>query len=64
MDERAEVLSVRARKLVWGGIAWFFTAGALLRASYGDVAFPAVLGVFALGAFTLKWMTGKWWAEL
>lgn len=59
-----EVLSVRTRKLIFGGFGWVFTAVAVLRITFGDVLFPLVFGFFAAIAFTLQWMTGRWWAEL
>lgn len=63
-DNDPEVLSVRTRRLIFGGFGWIFTAAALLRVSYGDVLMPLFFGLFAAAAFTLRWMSGKWWAEL
>ncbi len=62
--EDPDVLSVRARRLIFGAFGLVFTAAAVLRASYGDVLLPVFFGTFALAAFTLRWMSGKWWAEL
>ncbi|MGI9666216.1 MAG: hypothetical protein ACR2N2_03825 [Acidimicrobiia bacterium] len=59
-----EFLSVRTRRLVFGGFGWVFTAIALLRLSYGDVLMPVFFGFFAAAAFLVRWMSGKWWAEL
>lgn len=64
MPDHADVLSVRARKTIFGLFGLFFAAGAGLRLVYGDILFPLFLGVFATIAFTLRWMSGKWWAEL
>lgn len=59
-----EVLSVRARRAIFGAFGCVFAAVAILRMTYGDVLFPLVFAVFAAVAFTLRWITGKWWAEM
>ncbi len=64
MPANPDALSVPLRRTIFGLFGWLFTAGAVLRLIYGDILFPLFLAVFAAMAFTLRWMTGKWWAEL
>ncbi len=64
MPENSDTLSVRTRKTMFGLFGLMFAAGAALRASYGDILFTLFLATFAAAAVVLRWMTGKWWAEL
>lgn len=64
MSTTSDALSVRSRKIIFGAFGVMFSLGAVLRLTYGDILFPLFLAVFAAMAFALRWMTGKWWAEL
>ena len=64
MLESSEETSIRIRKTAWGLFGGLFTFGAVMQASYGKIVEPVFFGLFAVAAFTMRWLTGKWWAEL